>query len=203
MNLLHHLLVAERLRERANIPEELRGQMLLGAIAPDAHTEDPDVGRADLHLTGDLVEGVLRLMECYFDAERRCAAFTVSVIAHLVADESTRPPRYRLPHHAPTGLISAEDAPDAVKAAGLADIAALRGALIVTRSECPLGTLPAAAVGRKRWQLLERWPLSGDLGRAVVLEPLAMVVAECADETLARLYGSHEGAALLGRCYPR
>jgi hypothetical protein len=203
MNLLHHVLVAEHLRERISIPEELRGEMLLGAIAPDAHTEDPDVGRADLHLTGDLVEGVLRLMERYPDAERRCAAFTVSVIAHLVADEITRPPRYRLPDYAPTGLISAEDAPDGIEAAGVADIAAIRRTLIATRSECPLGRLPAAAIGRKRWQLLERWPLSADLGRALVLEPLATVVAECADEALARLYQSHEGAALLGDCYPR
>ncbi|GEM_PF-6232260 len=203
MNLLHHLLVTEQLRERIGMPGGTRGQMLLGAIAPDAHTEDPSVCRPDLHLTGNLVEGVLRLMDGCPGAEGRCEAFAVAVIAHLVADEITRPPRYRLPDYAPTGLIAPEDAPDRVEAACIVDITALRRALIMTRSHCPLGPLPAAATGRKRWQLLQRWPLSADLRRAVLVEPLATVVAECADETLARLYGSREGAALLGACYPR
>jgi hypothetical protein len=199
VNLLHHLVVAEQLRETLRWSPCRRGQMLLGAIAPDAHTEVPGLGRSMLHPGPgeDVVAWALELIgpSCSpMDASGR--AFIVSVIAHLVADRLTRQHDYHLPPHAPTGFqpIAPEDlaAPDAI------DIGAVGRALMRTPSECALGPLPPDAIDRKRWEVLGRWPLTEGRGSYLVVEPLSTLVRHCTGEALMRIHRSREGAALLG-----
>ncbi len=196
MNLTHHLLVAESLRGSLLWPSRLRGQMLLGAIAPDAHTEVPGLGREVLRPAVDVVETVLGLAGPSSGRSARCRAFAVSVVAHLVADELTRPHRYHLPPHAPTGFVQVPDA-DA-GAPNVLDIGPIVRSLIRERSICALGPLEPAAVDRKRWEAVGRWPLREGDGHFLVVEPLASVVSECAAEALERMYRCEAGAALLG-----
>ena len=196
MNLLHHMLVSESVRCSLLWPCKLRGQMLLGAIAPDAHTEVPGLGREMLHPTADIVESVLDIAEPLNMRRERCRAFVVSVIAHLVADELTRPHRYHLPPHAPAGFLPVPDTE--AGAPNVLDLEPITRSLIRAKSKCALGPLEPAAIDRKRWEVLGRWPLTEGEGHFLVVEPLAAVVDECAAETLERLYHSEQGAALLG-----
>ncbi len=199
MNLLHHLLVAENLREKLQWSPSVRGQMLLGAIAPDAHTEVPGLGRSTFHPKpgNDPVAATLKLAEpsgCPTHGRRR--AFIVSVIAHLVADELTRRHDYHLPPHAPTGFqpIESED----FDAPGVIDVGALVRSLMRVRSDCSLGPLGSDAIDRKRWEVLGRWPLTEPRDRYLVVEPLFTLVRHCTGEALMRMYRSDAGAALLG-----
>jgi len=199
MNLLHHLVVAETLREKLLWSPALRGQILLGAIAPDAHTEVPGLGRSMFHPKPgeDLVASALDLASgsgCPTHKPGR--VFLVSVIAHLVADELTRKHDYHLPPHAPTGFQPVEfedfDAP------GVINTAAITRSLMRVRSECSLGPLHADAIDRKRWEVLGRWPLADGPDRCLIVEPLLTLVRHCAGEALMRMYRSDAGAALLG-----
>jgi hypothetical protein len=85
---------SERLRIELNWPESARPQMMLGALAPDAHTEAPDYDRTSLHPEPgtDIAAYVIEKItpEGALD-EFEGQAFALSVIAHLVADEFTRP----------------------------------------------------------------------------------------------------------------
>jgi len=175
MNLLHHLVVAEKLRTTLGWSPSLRGQMLLGAIAPDAHSEVPGIGRAMLHpRQGD----------------------RVSAIAHVVADQLTRRHDYHLPPHAPTGFQPIEG--DDFDTHFVIDVRAINRSLMRTSSEYSLGALPAAAIDRKRWEVLGRWPLTENHARYLIVEPLAGIARHCAGEALMRMFRSSAGAALVG-----
>ncbi|MFP4248242.1 MAG: hypothetical protein ACLFU7_01210 [Armatimonadota bacterium] len=199
MNLLHHLVVAEKVRDTLGWSRSLRGQMLLGAIAPDAHSEVPGIGRSALHPRRgeDAVTFILKLTDrgrCPADASGR--AFAVSAIAHVVADELTRRHDYHLPPHAPTGFQPIEG--DALDGHFVIDIRAITRSLMRAPSECSLGALSATAIDRKRWEVLGRWPLTEGHGSYLVVEPLAGLARHCANEALMRMFRSAAGAALLG-----
>lgn len=203
MNLLHHLLVGETLREKLLWPASLRGPMLLGAIAPDAHTELPGLGRSTFHARpdDDVVTAMLELAApsgCPTHPTGR--AFLVSAIAHVVADQLTHKHEYHLPPHAPTGFQPVEatdlDAPNVM------EIRPITRSLMRARSEYSLGPLRPEAIDRKRWEVLGRWPLTEGSGRYLIVEPLFTLVGHCAGEALMRMYGSEAGAALLGSWRP-
>lgn len=206
MNLLHHLVVTEKLREMLLWPRSDQGQMLLGAIAPDAHTEVPGLTRAALHPeTGDdPVAYTLDLAgpeNCASDSS--CRVFLVGVIAHIVTDEMTRRNNYHLPPHAPSGFqpVAFEDG-EASEIAAVIDIGEITGSLMRASSQCALGPVPPGAVDRKRWQVLGRWPLTEGRGEYLVAEPLLTVARHCAGEALMRMYRSDAGADLLGGWRP-
>ncbi|MFO8079131.1 MAG: hypothetical protein R6V07_02390 [Armatimonadota bacterium] len=185
MNLLHHLVVAEKLRETLGWSQSLRAQMLLGAIAPDAHSEVPGIGRAALHPRRgeDAITFILKLADrgrCPEDASGR--AFAVSAIAHVVADELTRKHDYHLPPHAPTGFQPIDA--DALDGHFVIDVRAITRSLMRAPSECSLGALSATAIDRKRWEVLGRWPLTEGRGSYLVVEPLAGLARHCAGEAL-------------------
>jgi hypothetical protein len=199
MNLLHHLVVAETLREKLLWSGSLRGQMLLGAVAPDAHSEVPGVGRSLFHPKPgeDVVSTMLALAAPTGCPTREPGrAFLVSAIAHVVADQLTRRNDYHLPPHAPTGFqpIEADDS----NALNVLDVGTLTRALMRAKSDCALGPLQPDAIDRKRWEVLARWPLTEGRGRYLVVEPLATLVKHCAGEALMRMYRSEAGAELLG-----
>jgi hypothetical protein len=199
MNLLHHLVVAEKLRTTLGWSPSLRGQMLLGAIAPDAHSEVPGIGRAMLHpRQGDsAVTFILKLAEQGgIPDNARSRAFVVSAIAHVVADQLTRRHDYHLPPHAPTGFQPIEG--DDFDTYFVIDVRAINRSLMRTSSEYSLGALPAAAIDRKRWEVLGRWPLTEKHGRYLIVEPLAGLARHCAGEALMRMFRSSAGAALVG-----
>lgn len=203
MNLLHHLVVGETLREALLWPTSLRAQVLLGSIAPDAHTEVPGLDRTIFHPAPeeDVVARVLEMTEP-FDCmrTRRGRAFAAAAIAHVVADWLTREHRYHLPPHAPEGFQPVEgeraDAPNVI------DLTAMTRSLMRARSVCGLGPMSPGAIDRKRWELLGRWPLSDGGGLYLVVEPLATVARHCAGEALTRMYRSDAGASLLGSWRP-
>lgn len=199
MNLLHHLVVAETLRDRLLWSEAMRGQMLLGGIAPDAHTEVPGLGRSLFHPKPgeDVVATMLELAAptgCPTGARGR--AFLVSAIAHVVADELTRRHDYHLPPHAPTGFQPVES--EEFDAPNVLDVGALSRSLMHAKSDRALGPLQPDAIDRKRWEVLGRWPLTEGRGRYLIVEPLATLVNHCAGEALMRMYRSQAGAELLG-----
>ncbi|MFW6437898.1 MAG: hypothetical protein ACOCZ7_02685, partial [Armatimonadota bacterium] len=172
--------------------------MLLGAIAPDAHTEVPGLRRSMFHPRPgeDLVAAALELATpsgCATDARSR--SFIVSVIAHLVADELTRENHYHLPPHAPTGFQPVEAAD--FDTPGVIDAGAIARSLMRVRSECALGPLQPDAIDRKRWEVLGRWPLSDGPGRYLVVEPLFTLTRRCVGEALMRMHSSDAGAALV------
>jgi len=200
MNLVHHLVVAEMLRERLLWPASLRGQMLLGAIVPDAHTEVAGLGRAHLHPAPgeDAVAMVLaRIAPAHCLSRRPGRAFAVSCVGHLVADELTRTHTYHLPAHAPTGFLQV-DRLEEHDLRPVFDMERLARSLMRAEVVCTLAPLRADALDHKRWELLGRHPLTGGRGTFVVVEPLATVARRCAEEALMRLYASDQGAELLG-----
>jgi hypothetical protein len=177
--------------------------MLLGAIAPDAHSEVPGIGRSMFHPRPDedIVEVMLDLAApsgCPTDASER--AFLVSAIAHIVADQLTRKNDYHLPPHAPTGFQPVES--EQFQSPSVIDIGTFTRSLMRAQSHCGLGPLPADVIDRKRWEVLGRWPLTEGRGRYLIVEPLRTVVWNCAGEALMRMYRSEAGAALLGSWRP-
>ncbi len=141
MNLLHHLLVAENMRQKLLWPTSVRGPALLGAIAPDAHSEVPGVGRAGVHPrpNSDVVAEVFdRIDTSMCNNSTHGRAFAASVVSHLVADQLTRRHDYHLPAHAPTGFQPVEDegfeSPHVIEIADFTR--ALRLWLRSRRSEC-------------------------------------------------------------------
>ena len=93
INLIYHILAAERLRQELGWPQAAQEQMFLGAIAPDAHTECARFDRTALHpeKDADVVSYLLSKLspgDAIQIAEGR--AFAVGCLSHLVADELTR-----------------------------------------------------------------------------------------------------------------
>jgi hypothetical protein len=166
MNLLHHLLVAEKLREKLHWPGSHRGQMLLGAIAPDAHSEVPGIGRSMFHPSPD--------------------QDLVATMLELAA-----------PSGCPTTGFQPVESED-FKSPHVIDVGIFTRSLMRGSSHCGLGPIPAAAIDRKRWEVLGRWPLTEGRGRYLIVEPLRTVVWNCAGDALMRMYRSEAGADLLG-----
>ncbi len=200
MDLVHHLVVAELLRERLLWGAEVRAQTVLGARAPDAHSFAPEMGREPLHpAPGEdhaaFVLGALEPEDCL---ERPAArAFAVSCVAHLVADEITRERKYHLPPHAPPGFVPLADFARPAPGSCI-DAQAISRSLMRAPVTCWLRPLTPEMIDRKRWEVLGRPPLDQGSGVFVVVEPLATVAQHCADEALIRLRGSGDGVLLLG-----
>ncbi len=200
MNLVHHLLVAERMRERLGWEAELRGQMLLGALAPDAHSLRPGMGRAALHPEPgeDHAAFVVRAIAPPGSLDVASGrAFAVSCVGHLVADELLRGHACHLPPHAPSGFAEAPaSGPDAP---GMHfDAEAVARCLMRASVLHWLEPLTPEMIDGKRWETLGRYPLSDAQGSYLVVEPLATVVRYAADQALMRMYDSEAGRRLLG-----
>lgn len=200
MNLVHHLIVADRLRDGlgAACP---RGPLLLGALTPDAHSLRPGLGRACVHPPdgGDhigFVVGALEPPDALSSAAGR--AFALGCICHLIADELTRTNRYHLPPHAPTGFMAMPPAARPSPQRTL-DPAETTRVLMRARVEHWPRPLTPEMIDGKRWETLGRFPLSGGRGLMLIVEPLATVAVHCAEETLRRIHASEHAAALLGR----
>lgn len=181
------MVASERLRLRLALPESLRGQMMLGALAPDAHTETEHYDRTWLHPTPgtDPVAYVvtrLRPPDALDDPEGR--AFALSVTAHLLGDEMFRRGP-ELSNHAPLGLIADRD--------GALDLPGMREDLTGARPRFGLEPLTAREVASKRTVALERPPL------AAAAQPYAMApeLARAMDAIVARTITLAGGTALL------
>ena len=173
--------------------------MLLGALAPDAHTEAPDLDRTCLHPEPgeDLAAYVTEKLtppDALDDPEGR--AFAVSCVAHLVADDMTRHRPYQLPESAPTGLVPVAEA-SAASTWHTVDIPAIRHALRTAPAKYALRPLTPAMIGAKREKTLERSPLCDGVGLFVVVDALGEVIDEVIAETLCRLRAAEPGAVLL------
>lgn len=198
MNLVHHLVVAESLREKLQWPRTLRGAILLGAIAPDAHAQRPGLGRGRFHPPQgtDPVPFILKLikLECLHSAQGR--AFAASCIAHVVADEITRPLNYHLPPHAPGGFLPVPEGDR--QSADIINIEGIMRSLMRAKVPCMLGPIGSREIGAHKWLVLGRFPFTESWRHALVVEPLASLARHCADEALMRMYSSDAGARLLG-----
>ncbi len=175
--------------------------MLLGAVAPDAHTETGGIDRSMLHPPEgeDAVAFVLdriRPRSCLETPEG--AAFSVSCVGHLVADEMTRGHAYHLPPHAPTGFQPVREVVGDDEELEIIDFGELVRDLMRAEMPCLLSPLTWDAVDGKRWELLTRYPFDEGEGLFLVVEPLATLARECAAETLTRLVRSDRGAELVG-----
>lgn len=201
MNLLHHLVVSELIFEKLRLKARLRPAMLLGAIAPDAHTEINGIDRTMLHPEQgtDPVGFVLDRLEprsCIEDGAGR--AFAISCIGHLVADEMTRENGYHLPPHAPSGFQPLEGRPRAEDRLQIIEAGPLVRDLMRATMPCSLPPVSFDAVDSKRWEVLGRYPFSEREGSFLVVEPLASVARECTAETLTRIVASPRGRKLIG-----
>jgi hypothetical protein len=173
--------------------------MLLGALAPDAHTEAPGLDRTFLHHEPgqDAVAYVADKVtpaDALADLEGR--AFAVSCIAHLVADEICRHGPPDLPESAPAGFLPAHQAPRAL-AAGTFDLGALCRALRTVPARYGLAPLTPAMIDAKRLAVLDRPPLSEATESVVLVEALSDALDTVVAETLARLRASQLGRGLL------
>ncbi len=198
MNLVHHLIVAERLRELLQWPHAMRGPMLLGAIAPDAHTDAPGIDRQSTHRTNEepieAVISALRPEGCLETPAGR--AFAVSAIGHLVADRMTRSNRYHLPPHAPGGFVAADET-EGVPQRAIFEARGVSRILMRARVDCWLDPLTPDAIDRKRWEILGRYPLRDADGDVVVVEPLLTIVGLAAARTASAIHGSDQWSRLL------
>jgi len=200
MNLVQHLLVAERMRERLGWGAELRGQMLLGALAPDAHSLRPGMGRAALHPEPgeDHAEFVVRAIAppgSLGDAGGR--AFAASCVGHLVADGLLRGRACHLPPHAPSGFAEVPSCTTDTPGACF-DAEAIARSLMRAPVVHWLEPLTPAMMDGKRWETLGRFPLKDATGIYVAVEPLATMAQYAADQALARMYDSEAGRLLVG-----
>jgi len=200
MNLVQHLLVAERMRARLGWGAELRGQMLLGALAPDAHSLRPALGRAVLHPEPgeDHAAFVVRVIGSPGSLDDPGGrAFAASCVGHLVADELLRGHAYHLPPHAPSGFAHLSsriaDTP------GMCfDAEAIARCLTRAPVRHWLDPLTPEMIDAKRWETLGREPLKGASGVYAVVEPLATMAQYAADQALTRMYDSEAGRLLVG-----
>jgi len=201
MNLVHHLIVADRLRERVGGARCPRGPLLLGALTPDAHSLQPGLGRACVHPPDGadhvgFVIGALEPPDALDSAAGR--AFALGCICHLVADESTRTNRYHLPPHAPSGFMAL---PPAARPSPQRTLDVMETARLLMRARVHhwLRPLSDELIDGKRWETLGRFPFEGGRGLMLIVEPLAGVAAHCAGESLRRIHASEHAAALLRR----
>lgn len=97
MTELGHLLLADALFRRLNWPPEMRGQLYLGAIAPDAHRVTLDVSYRDVHFRSarrpghrlaDFLRLHLRPALQSNDPEQQ--AFFAGWLSHLCGDDAWR-----------------------------------------------------------------------------------------------------------------
>lgn len=184
INLLHHLIAAECLRLRLELPEPVRGQMLLGALAPDAHTEAEGYDRTWLHPRPGVdparyVTSKLRPQEALAEPEGR--AFALAALAHVVADALLRRGP-NLPPGAGMGL-------KATSRDGL-DLPAMRRDLLAAPARFSLGPLTPAQIAAKRAVVLGRPPLADADGPCTMIPELAEAMAAIVRETLALAAGS-------------
>lgn len=199
MDLVHHLIVADRLRARLGAAYP-RGALLLGALAPDAHSLQPGLGRACVHPPdgADHVGFIIDALEPP-DALTVAAgrAFALGCICHLVADELTRTNPYHLPPYAPKGFLAAPPGarPTPARTIKVTETARLLARIAVCHRLRPL---TPELIDGKRWETLGRFPLTGGRGLMLIVEPLATVAEHCAEETLRRIQASEHAAALLG-----
>lgn len=192
-------MAGELLRRALDWPESARGQILLGALAPDAHTEAPDLDRTCVHPEPgeDLVTYVTNKLtppDALDDLAGR--AFAVSCVAHLVADEMTRLRPYRLPEAAPTGLVQLAEA-TAASASHTVDIPAIRHALGAAPAKYALRPLTPAMIDAKREKTLERSPLCDGVGLFVVVDPLGEVIEQVIAQALGLLREAEASTLLL------
>lgn len=200
MNLVHHLIVADRLLDCLGASRFPRGPMLLGALTPDAHSLRPGLGRACVHPPdGDdhvgFVVGALEPADALRSADGR--AFALGCICHLVADELTRSNRYHLPPYAPTGFMEVPHAARPLPRR-IFDVPRTARTLMRARAEHWLRPLSPELIDGKRWETLGRYPLCSGRDLMIIVEPLATVAVHCALETLRRIHASPHVAALLG-----
>lgn len=96
MTPLQHVLVAERVRLRAGWGAELRPQMMLGAIAPDAHRVTAKAGHRDLHFrsreTPDrrLIDFLRAYLRPAVQGAPGALEFWAGWLSHVVADDVWR-----------------------------------------------------------------------------------------------------------------
>lgn len=97
MTELGHLLLADALFRRLKWPQEMRGSLYLGAIAPDAHRATLDIKYRDIHFRSARRPGhrLVDFMRLYLrpalhstDPEER--AFFVGWLSHLCGDDAWR-----------------------------------------------------------------------------------------------------------------
>lgn len=199
MNLVHHLVVAELLREQLGWGSELRAPMLLGAIAPDAHSLRPGMGRAALHPErgADLAQFVVQAIAPPHSLDTGAGrAFAVGCVSHLVADELTRPNRYHLPPHAPTGFVPVPAGTTGSPSPCL-DVGEIVRCLTRAEVEHWLRPLTPEMIDAKRWETLGREPLRRGAGIFLIVEPLAAVADHCVVQTQIHLKSSPVGRSLL------
>lgn len=152
--------------------------MLLGALAPDAHTEAQGYDRTWLHPAQGVdatafVIARLRPPRTWEQDEGR--AFGLAVLEHLVADElfRTGPP---LPQGVATGLIPHHR--------GELDLPALREELEAASARFGLHPLTAEQIIAKGATVLGRPPLSEATGPYLMLPELAQAMHAVVSRTL-------------------
>ena len=196
INLLHHLIVSECLRQRLGWPESVRGQMMLGALAPDAHTESPDHDRTYLHpRPGTEVAGyaIGKITPPWALDEREGRAFAVSVIAHLVGDVGGREMVKGLPAGVPNGIVPVGNA----NAHGrwVVHLPAMRRDLVRATARYGMDPITAEQIVEKRRDVLVREPLASAAGPFVAAEEMQHVIDTVITDTLRLIHGG--GAAYL------
>lgn len=174
---------SERLRIELDWPENVRAQMMLGALAPDAHTEAPGYDRTWLHPEPgtDIAAYVIEKItpEDALD-ELEAQAFALSVIAHLVADEFTRP----LPADIPWDAGSTYRLPSATDTAFVLDWPAMRRDLQQAPPRYGLAPLTAEQIVAKRRDALMRSPLTDTQVPLAPTTEMARVLDAVVSETL-------------------
>ncbi len=174
---------SERLRIELNWPESARPQMMLGALAPDAHTEAPDYDRTSLHPEPgtDIAAYVIEKItpEGALD-EFEGQAFALSVIAHLVADEFTRPLPADMPWDADSVYRPARETETAL----VLDGPAMRRDLQRAAPLYGMAPLTAEQIVAKRRDALARSPLADAQSPLVAATEMARVLDAVVAETL-------------------
>ncbi len=177
---------AERLRIELNWPGSARPQMMLGALAPDAHTEATGYDRTSLHPEpgADVAAYVIEKITPEGALEQfEGQAFALSVIAHLVADEFTRP----LPADMPWDADSAYPPASETETALTLDWPAMRRDLEQAAPLYGMSPLTAQQIVAKRRDALARSPLADAQAPLVTTTEMARVLDAVVAETLRRV----------------
>ena len=175
---------SERLRIELSWPESVRAQMMLAALAPDAHTEAPGYDRTSLHPEPgtDIAAYVIEKITPEDALEQfEGQAFALSVIAHLVADEFTRP----LPANMAWDADSAYR--PATEAAPVLDWPAMRRDLEGAAPLYGMDPLTAEQIVAKRRDALARSPLADAQAPLVATTEMARVLDAVVARTLRRV----------------
>jgi len=190
--------MSERLRIELNWPVSVRGQMMLGALAPDAHTETTSYDRTWLHPEPgtDVVSYVVdKIRPCKALAEAEGRAFAASIMAHILADEVGRPFPVKLPEHAPSGFVPVSEA--AAHLQYQFSLPGMRRDLTEVEAVYGMAPLSADEIGRKRRAALSRPPMSDAAGPYVAVDEMARVIDDVVSETLRQIRAHRRAAELL------